>query len=145
MQGGPVRDWVFAWIDPSAKPHDFASDNLEDWASEPDRKGVRPLGHHLADLDTAVAVRVRRGHRLITDGPFVETKEGPGASPAPDREERTMRQVVPATGRELPRHRTRPLAGGSVGATRPPGRVATTPRGSAKTPCPRLEAARGPG
>ena len=33
---------------------------------------------------TPVTVRVRQGRRLITDGPFVETKEWPGTGPTSD-------------------------------------------------------------
>jgi len=32
-------------------------------------------GHELDDRDTAKVVRVRDGDRLVTDGPFAETKE----------------------------------------------------------------------
>ena len=32
-------------------------------------------GHELDDADTAKVVRVRDGERIVTDGPFAETKE----------------------------------------------------------------------
>ena len=38
-------------------------------------RGIRVYGHALAHADTATTVRVRDGETLLTDGPFVETKE----------------------------------------------------------------------
>src|SRR6202142_1480818 len=40
-----------------------------------ERRGVRLLGRELDLPETAVTVRVRDGERLVTDGPFAETKE----------------------------------------------------------------------
>ena len=40
-----------------------------------DARGVRVLGGPLAPPSTATTVRVRDGETLLTDGPFVETKE----------------------------------------------------------------------
>ena len=37
--------------------------------------GVMQSGAPLQDADTATTVRVRGGDRLVTDGPFAETKE----------------------------------------------------------------------
>ena len=45
------------------------------WVDEMDSSGVRLLGGPLQDPGAAVTVRVRDGETLITDGPFVETKE----------------------------------------------------------------------
>jgi hypothetical protein len=38
-------------------------------------RGIRAYGHALAQAETATTVRVRDGETLLTDGPFVETKE----------------------------------------------------------------------
>jgi hypothetical protein len=56
----------------SADTHDLAHDDLD--ASSHDRRAIRLLGR-MADGGKAVTVRVRRGRRLVTDGPFIETKE----------------------------------------------------------------------
>jgi hypothetical protein len=45
------------------------------WVQEMDARGVRLAGHALKDADTAVTVRVRGGETLVSDGPFVESKE----------------------------------------------------------------------
>ena len=39
------------------------------------RRGIPFGGAALATTDTATSVRIRGGERLITDGPFAETKE----------------------------------------------------------------------
>lgn len=38
-------------------------------------KGVMKGGSELADATSATTVRIREGKRVITDGPFAETKE----------------------------------------------------------------------
>jgi hypothetical protein len=70
-----VHYLLFVCTDPSAEPYDPAQDTIEEWVSHYDSKGVRMVGHRLASADKAVTVRVRKGQRLITDGPFAETKE----------------------------------------------------------------------
>jgi hypothetical protein len=45
------------------------------WVDEMDSRGIRLLGGPLQHPGAAVTVRVRDGETLITDGPFVETKE----------------------------------------------------------------------
>jgi hypothetical protein len=37
--------------------------------------GVRQAGDALREVETATTVRVRDGERLVTDGPFAETRE----------------------------------------------------------------------
>jgi hypothetical protein len=66
---GPVRTAPIL----SADTHDVARDDLD--ASGRRRRAIRLLGRRLADDGKAVTVRVRRGRRLVTDGPFIETKE----------------------------------------------------------------------
>ncbi len=39
------------------------------------REGIHTAGERLAGSSTATTVRVRDGNRLVTDGPFAETKE----------------------------------------------------------------------
>jgi hypothetical protein len=67
----------------SATPPDLARDNavnaaapdLEEWTSGHRSGGILLMGRRLPDADKAVRARVRRGRRLVTDGPFIETKE----------------------------------------------------------------------
>jgi hypothetical protein len=49
--------------------------DAEAWAATMAARGVRAYGHALAHAETATTVRVRDGETLLTDGPFVETKE----------------------------------------------------------------------
>jgi hypothetical protein len=39
------------------------------------RRGIHTAGERLASSTSATTVRVRDGNRLVTDGPFTETKE----------------------------------------------------------------------
>ena len=45
------------------------------WVDEMTSRGVRLFGQALAPPSTATTVRVRDGRRILTDGPFAETKE----------------------------------------------------------------------
>ena len=47
----------------------------ESWVAEMDRRAIRREGTALRPVREAVTVRVRDGEVLVTDGPFVETKE----------------------------------------------------------------------
>ncbi|HWE60056.1 MAG TPA: YciI family protein [Solirubrobacteraceae bacterium] len=49
--------------------------DLRAWAEMVDARGVRIVGAPLAPASTATMVRVRDGETLLSDGPFVETKE----------------------------------------------------------------------
>ena len=59
-------------VDPSLQPDEPAGE-IEAWL---DRVGERRLaGGPLQPARTATTARVRRSERLLTDGPFAETKE----------------------------------------------------------------------
>ncbi|MDA8302201.1 MAG: YciI family protein [Actinomycetota bacterium] len=45
------------------------------WAEDLKARGLLVLGHALQHKDTATTVRVRDGETLLSDGPFIETKE----------------------------------------------------------------------
>jgi hypothetical protein len=70
-----MRYLMFVCVDPSAEPFDPAQDNVEEWVSSNDKRGSRITGHRLEHVGKAKTVRVRNGQRLVTDGPFAETKE----------------------------------------------------------------------
>ena len=46
--------------------------DYSDWLAQ---KGWMKAGDALVDVDQATSVRVRDGERIVTDGPFAETKE----------------------------------------------------------------------
>ena len=45
------------------------------WRQAREDSGAHVFGHHLMNAETATTVRVRDGETLLSDGPFVETKE----------------------------------------------------------------------
>ena len=45
------------------------------WVDEMDGRGVRLIGERTRPASEATTVRIRGGRLLVTDGPFVETKE----------------------------------------------------------------------
>jgi hypothetical protein len=72
-----VKYLSFIWADGLPAPDDLAvmQRELPGWVEEMDGRGVRLLGRELDLPETAATVRVRDGEMLVTDGPFVETKE----------------------------------------------------------------------
>lgn len=55
-----------------------ADDGVDNWvayAQATKDAGVLVAAEQLLDVDTATTVRLRGGERLLTDGPFIETKE----------------------------------------------------------------------
>ncbi|MCU1655857.1 MAG: transcription initiation protein [Pseudonocardiales bacterium] len=57
-------------VEPSA-----AGGDVEEWVSTMDGRGLRVAGDRLAPEREASVVRVRNGKKVVTDGPFLETKE----------------------------------------------------------------------
>jgi len=49
--------------------------DAEAWVAQMETRGIRAYGHALAHAEMATTVRVRDGETLLTDGPFIETKE----------------------------------------------------------------------
>ena len=49
--------------------------DVDAWVEEMDGSGVRLIGERIRPDSDATAVRVRDGEVLLTDGPFVETKD----------------------------------------------------------------------
>lgn len=48
---------------------------LDAWVSEMEATGVKLHGGRLRPVRETVTLRIRDGERLLTDGPFAETKE----------------------------------------------------------------------
>jgi hypothetical protein len=68
---------LFICSDGVATPEKAAAmrTELPRWVEEMDARGIRRLGTPLEHPSTAVTVRVRDGEMIVSDGPFVETKE----------------------------------------------------------------------
>jgi hypothetical protein len=62
--------------DRSAEPEEYQPGMP--WVDDLHDRGIWRLGDQLAPARRAKSVRVRGGKRLITDGPFTETKEAVG-------------------------------------------------------------------
>jgi hypothetical protein len=52
--------------------------DVQGWAEEMTRRGIRETGMRLRPPSDATTVRVRGDEVLVTDGPYVETKEQMG-------------------------------------------------------------------
>jgi hypothetical protein len=61
--------------DPDPDPNDAPGSTIEEWVEEGERRGIRKQGDRLRPATDATTVRVRKGERLVTDGPFTESKE----------------------------------------------------------------------
>jgi len=70
-----MRYLMLVCVGPSGEPFDPAQDNVEEWVSTHDKNGTRIMGNRLEHVRRAKTVRVRKGQRLVTDGPFAETRE----------------------------------------------------------------------
>jgi hypothetical protein len=49
--------------------------DVEEWVEKMDSRGLRVTGDAIEGSSATKVVRVRDGELLVTDGPFVETKE----------------------------------------------------------------------
>jgi hypothetical protein len=73
-----MRYLMFVIADPAAaaEAQPSADDlTIEEWLADVDGRGKRITGDALAPVSDAVTVRVSRGEVLVSDGPFVESKE----------------------------------------------------------------------
>ncbi len=73
-----MKYMLMFWDDDSA---DYTAEEvaampvLRSWVEEMRERGIRLHGSSLRSADHARLVRVRDGERLVTDGPFAETKD----------------------------------------------------------------------
>jgi hypothetical protein len=69
-----VKYMLLICADPTIEPPKAVGD-IDVWFEEIAKRGARLDGDRLQPPATAKSVRIRGGSRLITDGPFAETKE----------------------------------------------------------------------
>ncbi len=69
-----MKYMMFVATDSEPGPRQRGAD-IEDWAADVDRRGVRVIGDRLRPAEDATTVRMRSGELLVTDGPFTESKE----------------------------------------------------------------------
>jgi len=60
---------------PEPDESDPIAQELQAWVTEMESTGVKLYGHRLRPVRETVTLRIRKGERLLTDGPFAETKE----------------------------------------------------------------------
>ena len=70
-----MRFLMLVATDPEAEPYKHEEDDVENWFEEVSARGAHLDGDRLRPAEEAKTVRVREGRRVITDGPFAETKE----------------------------------------------------------------------
>lgn len=70
-----MRYVLFICTDPDAEPYDPEGDNIEEWFGALQAEGKHVLGDRLRPVEDATTVRVRGGERIVTDGPFTESRE----------------------------------------------------------------------
>ena len=71
---------LLIYADPSTMPKDEAENDalfadFATFASDLHKSGAFVAGDPLAPATSATTVRIRDGKRIVTDGPFAETKE----------------------------------------------------------------------
>jgi hypothetical protein len=62
-------------VDDAQPADDGVIDNWLDYTAATKDAGVLVAAERLAQVDTATSLRLQGGQRLLTDGPFIETKE----------------------------------------------------------------------
>ena len=72
-----MKYMMFVVADPDAAEADLPPDELtiEEWLAEVNGRGKRITGDALRPPGEATTVRLSKGQVLVTDGPFIESKE----------------------------------------------------------------------
>ena len=66
---------IFVVTDHTAPHLEEPKGAIEAWVKEGEERGIRLEGNRLRPPEQATLVRIRDGQRLVSDGPFAETKE----------------------------------------------------------------------
>ena len=66
---------LFICTDTEPDPDTSEGTSIDEWCEEGERRGMRKQGDRLRPPSDATTLRVRNGERLVTDGPFTESKE----------------------------------------------------------------------
>src|SRR4051812_12771583 len=69
----PMRYLMFVAVDPDGEEPE--GDLLPAWLADVDGRGKRLIGNRVRPASDSTTVRVRKGELLVTDGPFVESKD----------------------------------------------------------------------
>jgi hypothetical protein len=74
----PMRFLIFVCTDETFRPTPTMGEDTDKWVTSTEESGVRLMGDRIEPESAAKTVRVRDGELLVTDGPFLETKEALG-------------------------------------------------------------------
>ena len=66
---------LFVCTDPTGEPYDPELDDIGTWVDRLEAEHKRVLGERLRPVEDATTVMVRGGERIVTAGPFAETRE----------------------------------------------------------------------
>ena len=69
---------ILVCTDGQFRPTPTMGADTDKWVTTYDERGVRLIGDRIEPESAAKTVRVRDGEVLVTDGPFLETKEALG-------------------------------------------------------------------
>ena len=70
-----MKYMMFVATDPEPDRHPEAPHEIEDWLADVEGRGKRIIGDRLGPAREAKTVRVRAGKVMVTDGPFIDSKE----------------------------------------------------------------------
>jgi hypothetical protein len=70
-----MRFMMFVCSDPQPDATPESPGEIHGWVDDVDRRGKRITGDRLRPPGEGKTVRVRGGRKLVTDGPFTESKE----------------------------------------------------------------------
>lgn len=63
-------------IDPDHRPGaDEPVPDIDEWVAEMDGRGVRMIGERIRPESDTTTIKVRNGAVIVTDGPYIETKD----------------------------------------------------------------------
>lgn len=71
-----MRYLMLVCVDPDKPEEEIAgAPDIDVWVKDNDDRGIRLMGDRVRPGSDATCVRVRDGEVLLTDGPYVETKD----------------------------------------------------------------------
>lgn len=70
-----MRFMMFVCSDSEPDPIGETPGEVQGWVGDLERQGQRIMGDRLRPVGDARTVRVRGGRKMVTDGPFAESKE----------------------------------------------------------------------
>ena len=71
-----MRYLMLVCVDPAMQGKDIpGTPDIENWVKDNDSNGTRLIGERIRPESDTTTVRVRDGEVLLTDGPYIETKD----------------------------------------------------------------------